>query len=65
MLPSIQGDRILVRLEPGIYHLDLDPVGFPPDWQTTTDAYTVDVVAYYYHDTFSSVSILRRLRAKK
>ncbi len=46
--PDIQSDRILVRLNPGTYRLDLDPAGFPEDWQATTDAYAVDVIAGSY-----------------
>lgn len=46
--PDIHKDRILVRLNPGSYRLDLDPAGFPPDWQSTNDAYAVDVVAGSY-----------------
>lgn len=43
-----QGDRLLLRLPPGTYRLDLDPVGFPPDWQASVDAEAVDVVAGSY-----------------
>ncbi len=43
-----QGDRLLVRLPPGRYRLDFDPSGFPPDWQATTNALAVDVVAGSY-----------------
>ncbi len=43
--PEIQGDRILLRLPPGDYRLDLDPAGFPADWQPLKDAYAVQVVA--------------------
>jgi hypothetical protein len=46
--PDIQSDRILVRLNPGTYRLDLDPAGFPEDWQAKTDAYAVDVIAGSY-----------------
>ncbi|MBW4619511.1 MAG: carboxypeptidase-like regulatory domain-containing protein [Cyanosarcina radialis HA8281-LM2] len=42
------GDRVLVRLPPGTVRLDLDPAGFPPDWQATGEAYAVDVVAGSY-----------------
>lgn len=41
-------DRLLVRLPPGTYRLDIDPAGFPPDWQATVDAEAVDVVAGSY-----------------
>ena len=43
-----QNDRINVRLAPGSYRLDVDPAGFPLDWQTSTDAIAVDVVAGSY-----------------
>jgi hypothetical protein len=46
--PDIKGDRINIRLNPGIYRLDLDPAGFPPDWQTAIDSVAVDVVAGSY-----------------
>ncbi|MBD2387293.1 carboxypeptidase-like regulatory domain-containing protein [Cylindrospermum sp. FACHB-282] len=46
--PEVLGDRILLRLPPGTYRLDLDPAGFPPDWQATIDALAVDVVAGGY-----------------
>ena len=46
--PDIQGNGIKVRLPPGTYRLDLDPAGFPPDWQATTDALAINVVAGSY-----------------
>ncbi|WP_228060315.1 carboxypeptidase-like regulatory domain-containing protein [Coleofasciculus sp. LEGE 07092] len=46
--PQIQNDRVLVRLPPGTYRLDLDPAGFPLDWQAAVDAYAVEVVAGSY-----------------
>ncbi|HEY9633700.1 MAG TPA: carboxypeptidase-like regulatory domain-containing protein [Coleofasciculaceae cyanobacterium] len=46
--PEVQGDRVLVRLPPGTYRLDLDPAGFPLDWQPSVDAMAVDVVAGSY-----------------
>jgi Carboxypeptidase regulatory-like domain len=45
---EVGGDRILVRVPPGTYRLDLDPSGFPPDWQATGEAYAVDVAAGSY-----------------
>lgn len=45
---DVQSTRIAVRLPPDIYRLDLDPSGFPPDWQTTEDAYAVEVAAGNY-----------------
>lgn len=46
--PDIRGDRILIRMAPGTYRLDLDPAGFPPDWQATVEALAVDVIAGSY-----------------
>lgn len=47
-LPEVQSDRVLLRLPPGIYRLDLDPAGFPLDWQPIVDAMAVEVVAGSY-----------------
>nr|WP_267871536.1 carboxypeptidase-like regulatory domain-containing protein [Nostoc sp. CHAB 5715] len=47
-LPQIQGDRTLVRMSPGIYRLDLDPAGLPPDWQAAVESSAVDVIAGSY-----------------
>ena len=44
----VQNDRVTVRLPPGSYRLDLDPAGFPLDWQSSTNALAVDVVAGSY-----------------
>ena len=46
--PEVQSDRVLVQLPPGTYRLDLDPAGFPLDWQPTVDAMAVEVVAGSY-----------------
>jgi hypothetical protein len=46
--PEVQGNRILLRLPPGTYRLDLDPSGFPVDWQALVDAYGIEVVAGSY-----------------
>lgn len=46
--PQVKTDRILLYLPPGTYRLDLDPAGFPPDWQTAIDAYAVQVVTGSY-----------------
>ncbi len=46
--PDVTSDRINLRLNPGRYRLDLDPAGFPPDWQATSDALAVNVVAGSY-----------------
>ncbi|HLP91457.1 MAG TPA: carboxypeptidase-like regulatory domain-containing protein [Nostocaceae cyanobacterium] len=55
--PDIRSDRILLRLFPGIYRLDLDPSGFPPDWQAKQDGLAVDVVAGGY--TAVSIPFIR------
>ncbi|MEH2233743.1 MAG: carboxypeptidase-like regulatory domain-containing protein [Nostoc sp.] len=47
-LPQIQGNRTLVRMSPGVYRLDLDPAGLPPDWQATAESLAVDVIAGSY-----------------
>ena len=46
--PYISSDRIMIRLSPDTYRLQLDPAGFPPDWQVTPDALAVKVVAGSY-----------------
>jgi hypothetical protein len=46
--PEVQSDRVLIRLPPGTYRLDLDPAGFPLDWQPGVDAMAVEVVAGSY-----------------
>jgi Carboxypeptidase regulatory-like domain len=46
--PYLSSDRIMVRLSPDTYRLQLDPAGFPPDWQVTLDALAVKVVAGSY-----------------
>ena len=39
---------IFVFLPPGIYRLDLDPAGFPLDWQGSVKAYAAEVVSGSY-----------------
>jgi hypothetical protein len=46
--PEAGNDRINIRLNPGTYRLDLDPAGYPPDWQASNDAFAVNVVAGSY-----------------
>lgn len=46
--PQIQKQRILIPLVPGAYRLDIDPAGFPLDWEAVTDSYAVEVVAGSY-----------------
>jgi hypothetical protein len=43
-----QSDRIFVRLPPDTYRLDLDPAGFPPEWQTTFNSLAINVNAGSY-----------------
>jgi len=50
--PDVQKERILVSLVPGTYRLDIDPSGFPLDWETAIDSYAVDVVAGSYTPVF-------------
>ena len=45
---QVEHDRILLRLLPNTYRLDLDAAGLPPDWQAATNTYAVDVVAGSY-----------------
>ncbi|HEY9728635.1 MAG TPA: carboxypeptidase-like regulatory domain-containing protein [Chroococcales cyanobacterium] len=46
--PEVQRDRVVLRLPPGTYRLDLDPAGYPLDWQPLVEAMAVDVVAGSY-----------------
>ncbi len=39
---------LVTYLPPGVYRLDLDPAGFPLDWQAAVDAYAVEVVSGSY-----------------
>lgn len=45
---EIYSNKILVPLKPGTYRVDIDPAGFPPEWQPTTDAYAVEVASGSY-----------------
>ncbi|TAF10248.1 MAG: carboxypeptidase regulatory-like domain-containing protein [Nostocales cyanobacterium] len=47
-VPDIRNDRILIRLVPGKYRLDLDTAGFPPDWQPHNTALAVNVIPGSY-----------------
>ena len=40
---QVADDGILVTLPPNFYRLDLDPAGFPLDWQAKTKAYALEV----------------------
>lgn len=46
--PEISSDRVSLRLAPGSYRLDLDPAGYPLDWQAENNAVAVDVIAGSY-----------------
>jgi hypothetical protein len=46
--PSIENQQVLLRLPPGIYRLDLDPAGYPIDWQPLESAYAIEVVEGSY-----------------
>lgn len=50
--PDIQKQRILIPLVPGSYRLDIDPSGFPLDWEATVDNYALEVVAGSYTPVF-------------
>lgn len=53
---DVQSAKIAVRLQPNVYRLDLDPSGFPLDWQTTEDAYAVEVTPGNY--TLAQVALI-------
>lgn len=42
------GDRLLVRLTPGSYRVDIDPSGFPPDFQPADLAFAAKVTEGSY-----------------
>lgn len=46
--PEIRRQGVFVILTPGLYRLDLDPAGYPPDWKPVKPAYAVEVVAGSY-----------------
>jgi hypothetical protein len=39
--PDVSDETITLRTSPGIYRLDLDPAGYPLDWQPDTRAFAV------------------------
>ncbi|MEH2379691.1 MAG: carboxypeptidase-like regulatory domain-containing protein [Nostoc sp.] len=45
---DIQSDRMIMRLPPGTYRVDLDPAGFPPDFQPAINTFAVKVVEGSY-----------------
>lgn len=48
-----QRDRLLVSVPPDEYRLELDPAGFPLDWQATKTSFAVTVVP----GTYTSVTV--------
>jgi hypothetical protein len=46
--PEVRSNRVLLRLPPNQYRLDLDPAGFPIDMQSKTDAYAIAIQAGAY-----------------
>jgi hypothetical protein len=46
--PEVKSNRLLLRLPPNKYRLDLDPAGFPINMQSTIDAYAVETQAGAY-----------------
>jgi hypothetical protein len=46
--PEIRRQGVFVIVAPGLYRLDLDPAGYPPDWKPVKPAYAVEVVAGSY-----------------
>ncbi|MEA5468352.1 carboxypeptidase-like regulatory domain-containing protein [Spirulina sp. 06S082] len=46
--PEIANQQILLHLPPGTYRLDLDPAGYPIDWQPLKSAYAVVAVEGSY-----------------
>ncbi|MEM9541839.1 MAG: carboxypeptidase-like regulatory domain-containing protein [Cyanobacteria bacterium P01_E01_bin.42] len=46
--PTIDNQQVLLRLPPGVYRLDLDPAGYPIDWQPLESSYAFEVVAGSY-----------------
>jgi hypothetical protein len=45
---DVTNNGILIKLFPDNYRLDLNPSGYPPNWQPTESAYAVEVVAGGY-----------------
>lgn len=45
---DITSNRILIRLSPQLYRIDLDPSGYPLDWKPYQTAIAVEVVAGTY-----------------
>jgi hypothetical protein len=45
---DIHKDKLIIRLPPGIYRIDLDTAGFPPDFQPAISTFAVQVVEGSY-----------------
>ncbi|MTJ53535.1 carboxypeptidase regulatory-like domain-containing protein [Anabaena sp. UHCC 0253] len=45
---EIKKDRFMMRLAPGTYRVDLEPAGFPPDFQPAISTFAVKVVEGSY-----------------
>ena len=43
-----QGSGLLAALSTGVYRLDLEPAGLPPDWKAAVESLAVDVIAGSY-----------------
>ncbi|MEM9215546.1 MAG: carboxypeptidase-like regulatory domain-containing protein [Cyanobacteria bacterium P01_F01_bin.150] len=41
--PEVNRQHVLLRVEQGTYRLDLDPAGYPLDWQPDVEAYALEV----------------------
>lgn len=50
---DVNRGKLFLRLSPGIYRVDLDPAGFPPDFQPSVNAFAVAVT----EGSFTPVSI--------
>ena len=48
LLPDIRNNGFYISLAPDTYRIDLDPVGFPIDWNVKQTAYAVEVVEGNY-----------------
>lgn len=45
---DIHKDKLIIRLPPGIYRIDLDTAGFPPDFQPAISTFAMQVVEGSY-----------------
>jgi Carboxypeptidase regulatory-like domain len=46
--PTIENNRISLRVSPGKYRIDFDPAGLPINWRTQSPGYAVEVAAGGY-----------------